>query len=70
MRSALLTFSNREGIKVTGGAPEPGQMWLKIEYEAAGKDFLFAAGSFLLEGLNSIAREYPDNCKLSIVTSA
>jgi uncharacterized protein YsxB (DUF464 family) len=68
MRTAMLTLSNREGIKAPGGAPEPGQMWLKVEYEAGGKDFLFAAGTFLLEGLNSIAQEYPENCKLSICT--
>jgi uncharacterized protein YsxB (DUF464 family) len=66
MRTAYITLSNRKGINVSYSAPKPGQMRLEAEYEAEGKEFLYAAGSFLLEGLNSIAQEFPENCKLSI----
>ena len=70
MRTAFSTLSGREGIIVRGGAPEKGQMWLESGLEASddgkGKDFLFAAGVFLLEGLKSIAQEYPNNCKITI----
>jgi uncharacterized protein len=66
MRTALTVLSDRKGITVNGGAPKPGQMWLEAEYDADGKEFLFAAGVFLVEGLQSIAREFPKNCKLDI----
>jgi uncharacterized protein YsxB (DUF464 family) len=66
MRTALSVLSGRKGITVDGGAPERGQMWLEAGYDAEGKDFLFAAGVFLVEGLKSVAREFPNSCKLSI----
>jgi uncharacterized protein YsxB (DUF464 family) len=66
MRTAYTTLLNREGITVRCSAPEPGLMSLQTGYEAEGKDFLFACGAFLVEGLKSIALEYPDNCKLNI----
>ena len=66
MRTALSTLSNRKGITVRGGAPEKGQLWLEAGYEADGKEFLFAVGVFLLEGLKSVAQEYPKNCKLTV----
>jgi len=66
MRTALSILSNRQGIKLRGGAPERGQLWLEADYNAEGKDFLFAAGVFLIEGLKSIAQEYPKNCTLTV----
>jgi len=66
MRTALSVLSGRKGITVRGGAPEKGQMWLEADYNADGKEFLYAAGGFLIEGLSSVAREYPMNCILSI----
>ena len=68
MRTALSILSGREGITVRGGAPEPGQMWLEADYDDAGRDFLSAAGVFLIEGLRSVAQEFPQNCKLSVQT--
>ena len=73
MRTAFCILSDREGITMRGGAPEKGQMWLETGYNAAdngkGKDFLFTAGVFLLEGLKSVAQEYPNNCKITIKNS-
>ena len=66
MRTACSTLSNRKGITISGGAPEKGQLWLEVDYNADGKDFLFAAGEFLIEGLKSVAQEFPQNCKLII----
>jgi uncharacterized protein YsxB (DUF464 family) len=66
MRTACSILSTRKGITVRYGAPEKGQMWLEVDYEAEGKDFLYASGVFLIEGLRSVAAEYPQNCKLSI----
>jgi hypothetical protein len=68
MRTALSTLSARKGITVRGGAPEKGQVWLEVDYDAEGRDFLSAVGVFLLEGLKSVEREFPDNCELNIST--
>jgi len=65
MRTALSVLSGRKGITVRGGAPEKGKLWLEADYDAEGRDFLFAAGVFLIEGLKSVAQEYPNNCKLT-----
>ena len=65
-KTALNVLSEREGIVLRGGAPEKGQLWLETEYNAKGKDFLFAVGEFLIYGLLSVAEDYPDNCKLTI----
>jgi hypothetical protein len=66
MRTALGILSGRKGITLRGGAPEKGQLWLEADYDADGKDFLFAAGTFLIEGLLSVAQEFPQNCKVNI----
>jgi uncharacterized protein YsxB (DUF464 family) len=66
LRTAVRALSGREGITVRCDAPEPGFLLLEADYTAAGKDFLSAAGVFLIEGLASIAEEYPQNCTLTI----
>jgi uncharacterized protein YsxB (DUF464 family) len=68
MRTALAALSGKEGITIRGGAPEPGLLWLEADYTAEGKDFLFAGGVFLTEGLKSVALEYPENCRFNIRT--
>ncbi|GHV85363.1 hypothetical protein AGMMS50230_09710 [Spirochaetia bacterium] len=66
-RTALLTLSGREGIVVRGGPGERGVFTLETEaLTGPGRDFLAAAGAFLLEGLNSVAGEYPQNCTITI----
>jgi hypothetical protein len=65
-RTAVNILSGREGITVRFGAPERGQLWLEADYKAEGRDFLFAAGVFLIEGLKSVAQEYPKNCGIKI----
>ena len=68
MRTAVRTLSGREGVSIRGGAPEQGLLWLEAGYTAEGKDFLSAAGEFLLEGLRSVAEEFPGFCRLTIRT--
>ena len=68
MRTAFNILSGKNGITMRGGAPEPGQMWLEADYNADGKEFLSAAGIFLIEGLKSVAQEYPQNCSINIKT--
>ena len=65
LRTAVRTLSNREGVTIRYEVPEPGFLFLEADY-TSGKDFLFAAGVFLLEGLASVAEEFPNNCKLTI----
>jgi uncharacterized protein YsxB (DUF464 family) len=65
-RTALDVLSRREGITVQGEAPERGVIRMEIDYAGNGKDFLSGVGAFLLEGLESVAGEYPDYCVMHI----
>ena len=66
LRTMVSVLSKRKGISVMSSAPETGRLRLDIEWTAEGRDFLFAAGEFLITGLRSVAEEYPGNCKLDI----
>jgi uncharacterized protein YsxB (DUF464 family) len=65
-RTALGVLSQREGITVRGEAPERGIISMEIDYAGKGKEFLSGAGAFLLEGLQSVAGEYPDYCVMNV----
>ncbi|MCL2444115.1 MAG: ribosomal-processing cysteine protease Prp [Treponema sp.] len=66
VRTAVNVLSNRKGITIHYNALEKGQLYMEVSYEAEGKDFLYAAGVFLIEGLKSVAQEYPKNCTLTV----
>jgi len=66
LRTAVRALSGREGITLRWEAPEPGLLSMEADYTAEGMDFLYAAGVFLAEGLQSIAEEYPQYCTLMI----
>jgi uncharacterized protein YsxB (DUF464 family) len=66
LRTALRTLSGRKGITVRGGAPERGLLWMEADYTAEGREFLAAAGAFLMEGLKSVSEDYPDYCTMKI----
>jgi uncharacterized protein YsxB (DUF464 family) len=66
MRTAFKTLSEKKGIVIRGDAPKPGQLWLEVDYSEEGREFLSAIGFFLLEGIRSVAEEYPDYCRLII----
>jgi uncharacterized protein YsxB (DUF464 family) len=68
MRTAFNSLSGRKGIVAHSGAPEKGEFWLTADYTAEGKEFLFAGGVFLINGLSSVAQEFPQNCELNIST--
>ena len=68
MRTAHITLSDRKGITIMSDAPEPGNFRLQADYTAEGREFLYAAGVFLTEGLKSVAEEFPDYCKFTIRT--
>lgn len=70
VRTAVRVLSGREGIQVQAGAPQRGSCWIEIEHTAEGKDFLYAVGEFLLEGLESVSAEYPKHCQVNIKNGA
>jgi hypothetical protein len=35
---------------------------MEVDYSAEGRDYLSAAGAFLIEGLRSVSEAYPDHC--------
>ncbi|MDR1507979.1 MAG: ribosomal-processing cysteine protease Prp [Treponema sp.] len=66
-RTALAVLSAREDIVVRGDAPQRGVFFLEADApDGPGREFLAAAGAFLLEGLGSVVREYPENCTMTI----
>ncbi|AEF86933.1 conserved hypothetical protein [Treponema primitia ZAS-2] len=65
-RTALRILSEKEGIMVQGEAPERGLVRMEIDYTGEGREFLSAAGTFLLEGLKSISEEFPEYCTMNV----
>ncbi|MDR2701736.1 MAG: ribosomal-processing cysteine protease Prp [Spirochaetaceae bacterium] len=66
-RTALATLSGREGLTVQGEASRRGVFTLKTQaLNETGWAYLYAVGNFLIEGLKSVAKEYPQNCTMKI----
>ena len=63
VRTAVSVLSNREGISIRYEVPEPGFFFFEADYTVEGKEFLFAVGEFLINGLRSVADEFPKYCK-------
>jgi uncharacterized protein YsxB (DUF464 family) len=66
VRTAIITLSHQKGIELRGAAPERGLLWMETDYTGEGRDFLAAAGTFLVEGLRSVSEDYPDYCDITI----
>ena len=66
-RTTIRVLSEREGIKIRGDIPGPGNFYMETEYNPEGREFLAATGAFLIEGMLSVSAEFPDNCKVNIV---
>jgi uncharacterized protein YsxB (DUF464 family) len=65
-RTFVRVLGDREGVTLRGDAQERGSFLVEVEYGSDGREFLAAAGAFLMEGLLSVSTEFPDNCKLII----
>ena len=65
-RTTIRVLAGREDIRIQGDIPEPGNFYLDVEYKPEGREFLNAAGTFLMEGLLSVSEEFPENCKVNI----
>ena len=65
-RTIIRILSGRKGITIRGDIPGEGNYHIETECSSEGREFLEAAGSFLVEGLLSVSAEFPDNCKVAI----
>ena len=65
-RTIIRVLSGREDITIRGSIPEQGDFSMETDYTPGGRDFLAAAGAFLMEGLLSVEAEFPDYCKVII----
>ena len=68
MRSMARAVAGHAGINSRFSAPNRGKFSFSAEYAPAAKDYLCAAGTFLIEGIKSIIEEYPQHCSLHIAT--
>jgi len=65
-RTMIRVLSGRKGITIRGNIPGQGNFQMEADYTGEGKEFLAATGAFLIEGVLSVAGEFPDNCKVNI----
>jgi uncharacterized protein YsxB (DUF464 family) len=67
-KTALKTLAGRDGIivRVPAGTPERGAFEMETDYTGDGRDFLAAAGGFLVNGLVSVSEAYPAYCTMHI----
>jgi uncharacterized protein YsxB (DUF464 family) len=58
-RTAAAVLSEKPYITTTVSAPARGEFYLAIDYRREGEPYLSAVQDFLLEGLRSVAADYP-----------
>jgi uncharacterized protein YsxB (DUF464 family) len=66
-RTALDVLAGQDGISLHYAAKKPGEFFLEIVgYAETERAFLAGVGTFLTVGFDSITREYPKHCWLSV----
>ena len=65
-RTIVRVLSGRKGVTIRGSIPEQGNFMMEADYSPEAREFLDAAGSFLIEGLMSVSAEFPDYCRVNI----
>jgi uncharacterized protein YsxB (DUF464 family) len=68
IRTALRVLADKPGVTIRGEAPERGSLWMEADYTPEGRDVLSMAGLFLIQGLRSVAEDYPGHCNMNIYT--
>jgi uncharacterized protein YsxB (DUF464 family) len=58
-RTAVSVLSAKPSIVATVSTPARGELYLEINCKREGESYLSAVQDFLLEGLRSVAAEYP-----------
>ncbi len=66
VRTAARTLDAAVGIELSGKAERRGSLELEAAAAPEGEAFLSAVTAFLLEGLRSVAADYPRNCMVRI----
>jgi uncharacterized protein YsxB (DUF464 family) len=66
-KTAWQTLSVRKGVTVLGKAAKRGEFSLEVIAYERQELFLAGISAFLMEGLESVVREYPENCKMTII---
>jgi uncharacterized protein YsxB (DUF464 family) len=67
-RTAHRTLAKAAGVQVRGDAPARGVVRLETECRPEGAAFLGAVTALLVEGLESVAGDFPDHCSVRIST--
>jgi len=65
-RTIVQVLAGRKDVAVRACIPERGNFSMEAEYIPEGREFLAAAGSFLIEGLLSVSAEFPEYCRVNI----
>jgi uncharacterized protein YsxB (DUF464 family) len=66
-KTAWQVLSVRKGVTVLGKAVERGEFSLEVTACKDQEAFLAGISAFLMEGFESVAREYPENCRVTVV---
>ncbi|MDR0644628.1 MAG: ribosomal-processing cysteine protease Prp [Treponema sp.] len=65
-RTAWQVLSARKGVTVLGKAVKRGEFSFEVTACKGEEPFLAGVGAFLTEGLESVVRDYPKNCRVVI----
>ncbi len=63
-RTALKLLSTKEGVRIHSKAPKRGELWFEVEPTEETTPYITIVAAYLIEGIRSVAAEYPDNCTL------
>jgi uncharacterized protein YsxB (DUF464 family) len=64
-RSLARALATERTVHVHWNAPQRGAFDLDASAESAGREFLRAAGCFFIEGVRSVAEEFPAACAVT-----
>jgi len=65
-RTIIRVLTGRKDLTIRGVIPEQGDFFVEVDHTPEGREFLAGAGAFLIEGLLSVAEEFPDYCNVTI----
>ncbi len=69
VRTAAQIIERMPGTEMSGGAEKPGDLRFEIERVSERREsYLQAVGDFVVLGLKSIERDYPDQCHVEMNT--
>jgi uncharacterized protein YsxB (DUF464 family) len=69
-RTAYSVLSKRKELKIRASAPKRGEFQMEIDDAGTDEAFLFAVGTYLQEGLQSVSAEFPHYVEVCIEKEA